>query len=113
MGSCDSNCFWFTFDPTSNPTPSVAYRYDDIKNNRDLWIAYLGVTVFGFFQWTSDANNNFFPDEIADDLNEPVSSIVFISIDVPPTAAPTGSPTRCPSTQPTSAPTSKPTVSVR
>ncbi len=72
MGSCDSNCFWFTFDPTSNPTPSVAYRYDDIKNNRDLWIAYLGVTVFGFFQWTSDANNNFFPDEIADDLNDDV-----------------------------------------
>ena len=72
MGSCDSNCFWFTFDPTSNPTPSVAYTYNDIKNNRDLWIAYLGVSVFGFFQWTSDANNIFFPDEIADELNDDV-----------------------------------------
>ncbi|MGB0791532.1 MAG: hypothetical protein ACPGQG_03300, partial [Candidatus Thalassarchaeaceae archaeon] len=72
MGSCVSNCFWFTFDPTSNPTPSVAYTYNDIKNNRDLWIAYLGVSAFGFFQWTSDANNNFFPDEIADELNDDV-----------------------------------------
>jgi len=72
LGSCDSNCFFFTFDPTSNPSPSVAYTYLDIKHNRDLWIAYLGVTQFGFFQWTSDANNNFFPDEIADELNDDV-----------------------------------------
>ena len=72
LGSCDSNCFWFTFDPQSNPAPSVAYTYDDIKNNRDLWIAYLGVTVFDFFVWSADSNNNFFPDEIADELNDDV-----------------------------------------
>ena len=69
-GKCDNNCFYFTFDPQSNPTPSVAYTYNQIKNNRDLWIAYLGVTEFQFFQWTSDVNNNFFPDEIADELDD-------------------------------------------
>ena len=57
-------------DPQSNPTSSVAYTYNQIKNNRDLWIAYLGVTEFQFFQWTSDVNNNFFPDEIADELDD-------------------------------------------
>tara|TARA_B100000029_G_scaffold505613_2_gene586599 strand:- start:966 stop:8855 length:7890 start_codon:yes stop_codon:yes gene_type:complete len=72
QGSCTSNCYWFTFDPSSNAAPSVAYTYNDMKNNRDLWIAYLGVTVFNFFQWTSDANNNFFPDEIADELNDDI-----------------------------------------
>jgi len=70
--SCDSNCFWFTFDPTSNPSPSVAYTYSEMKHNRDLWIAYLGVTQFGFFQWTSDNNGDFFPNEIADELSDDV-----------------------------------------
>ena len=70
--ACNSNCFYFTFDPSSNPTPSVAYTYNEIRNNRDLWIAYLGVTQFNFFQWSTDANGNFFPDEIADELNDDV-----------------------------------------
>ena len=72
LGSCDMNCFYFTFGPSSNPTPMVAYTYADMKHKRDLWIAYLGVEYVGFFEWTSDVNNNFFPDEIADHLNDDV-----------------------------------------
>jgi hypothetical protein len=68
--SCTANCFYFTFDPTSNPTPTVAYTYDEMKNNRDLWIAYLGVTRFGFFEWSTDADGDLFPNEIADELND-------------------------------------------
>ena len=69
---CQSNCFWFTFDPTSNPTPSSAVSYQEISNNRDLWITYIGIGQNGgnLFQWTSDANNNFFPDELGDLLND-------------------------------------------
>ena len=70
--SCQSNCFWFTFDPTSNPAPSSAVSYEDMSNNRDLWITYIGIGQNGgnLFQWTSDVNNNFFPDELGDLLND-------------------------------------------
>ena len=69
--ACESNCFWFTFDPGSNPAPSVAVTYNDIRNNRDLWIAYIGLNR-GLFQWTADPNANLFPDEVADELNDDV-----------------------------------------
>ncbi len=78
LGSCDLNCYFFTFDPTSNPTPSVAYSYPEVKHNRDLFIAWLGTSGFQsigaqpFFQWTSDNNGNFLPDEIADFLDDDV-----------------------------------------
>ena len=79
--SCDSNCFHFTFDPQSNPAPSIAipyttsytgddtdnWRYAQMKDNRDLWIAYVGLSL-GLFNWNADLNGNFFPDEIADAL---------------------------------------------
>ena len=66
---CDNNCFWFTFDPGSNPAPSAAVTYNEIKNNRDLWIAYVGLNR-GLFNWNSDANGNLFPDEVADRLDD-------------------------------------------
>jgi len=66
---CETHCFWFTFDPGSNPAPSVAVNYNAIKNNRDLWIAYVGLSR-GLFQWTSDPNANLFPDEVADQIND-------------------------------------------
>ena len=80
--ACESNCFWFTFDPGSNPAPTIAIPYStmspihedqtgefnvQMKNNRDLWIAYIGLN-FGLFQWTADVNANLFPDEVADYL---------------------------------------------
>jgi plastocyanin len=69
--TCNKNCFWFTFDPGSNPSPSSAVTYNQIANNRDLWIAYVGLN-YGFFQWNSDSNANWFPDEKADLLNNDV-----------------------------------------
>ena len=69
QNDCDSNCFWFTFDPGSNPSPSAAVTYNEIKNNRDLWIAYVGLNR-GLFSWNSDANGNLFPDEVADRLDD-------------------------------------------
>jgi plastocyanin len=68
---CSDNCWWFTFDPGSNPTPTAAVTYDDIRNNRDLYIAYVGLNK-GLFQWTADSNANLFPDEVADLLNDDV-----------------------------------------
>ena len=75
--SCTSNCFHFTFNPQSNPPPSIAVPYTttgepsitnpQMKNNRDLWLAYVG-TKKNLFQWTSDPNGNLFPDELADHL---------------------------------------------
>ena len=72
--SCENNCFWFTFDPQSNPSPSVAVTYNQMRNNRDLWIAYVGIghNGTGLFPWTADPNNNFFPDEIGDLLQNDV-----------------------------------------
>ncbi len=69
--TCNKNCFWFTFDPGSNPSPTAAVSYNQIKNNRDLFIAYIGLNN-GLFQWTADSNANFFPDEVADLLNNDV-----------------------------------------
>ena len=69
QNDCDGHCFWFTFDPGSNPAPSAAVTYNEIKNNRDLWIAYVGLTR-GLFNWNSDANGNLFPDEVADRLDD-------------------------------------------
>ncbi len=76
--TCENNCFYFTFDPGSNIPPSVAVTYNDIKNNRDLWIAYVGLNGAAvnnnqaLFQWTSDPNANLFPDELADLLDDDV-----------------------------------------
>ena len=69
--TCNKNCYWFTFDPGSNPSPSSAVTYNQIANNRDLWIAYVGLK-FGFFQWNADSNANWFPDEKADLLNNDI-----------------------------------------
>ncbi|MFL2963067.1 MAG: hypothetical protein ACJZ46_02360 [Candidatus Thalassarchaeaceae archaeon] len=66
---CSSNCWWFTFDPGSNPVPTAAVTYNDIKHNRDLYIAYVGLNN-NLFQWTSDGNANLFPDELADRIND-------------------------------------------
>ncbi|MDP7092253.1 MAG: hypothetical protein QF448_05555, partial [Candidatus Thalassarchaeaceae archaeon] len=49
--------------------PSAAVTYNEIKNNRDLWIAYVGLNR-GLFSWNSDANGNLFPDEVADRLDD-------------------------------------------
>ena len=69
--TCNKNCFHFTFDPQSGVSPTAAVTYNQMKDNRDLWIAYIGLS-FGFFQWTADSNANFFPDERADLLNNDV-----------------------------------------
>ena len=69
--TCNRNCFWFDFFGNQDVGPSAAVSYDQIKDNRDLWIAYVGVNN-GLFQWTSDGNANMFPDEVADLLNNDV-----------------------------------------
>ena len=69
--TCNKNCFWFDFFGNQDIGPSAAVTYNQIKNNRDLWIAYVGIN-FGFFSWNSDGNANMFPDEHADLLNNDV-----------------------------------------
>ena len=69
--TCNKNCFWFDFNGNQDVGPSSAVSYVDIKDNRDLWIAYVGVNR-GLFQWGADSNANMFPDEIADLLNNDV-----------------------------------------
>ena len=69
--TCNKNCFWFDFFGNQDIGPSSAVTYNQIKNNRDLWIAYVGIN-FGFFSWNSDGNANMFPDEHADLLNNDV-----------------------------------------
>ncbi|MCH1592095.1 MAG: hypothetical protein L7R66_03780, partial [Candidatus Thalassarchaeaceae archaeon] len=69
--TCNKNCFWFDFNGNQDIGPSSAVSYVDIKDNRDLWIAYVGVNR-GLFQWGDDPNGNMFPDEIADLLNNDV-----------------------------------------
>ena len=67
---CDFACWHFDFNPDT-PGPTSAVTYDQIKNNRDLYTAYVGIN-FGFFQWTNDVNGNLFPDELADLLDNDV-----------------------------------------
>ena len=69
--TCNKNCFWFDFFGNQDVGPSSAVSYNQIKDNRDLWIAYVGVNN-GLFQWNSDGNANMFPDEVADLLNNDV-----------------------------------------
>jgi plastocyanin len=69
--TCTKNCFWFDFFGNQDVGPSAAVTYNQIKNNRDLWVAYVGVN-YGLFQWNSDGNANMFPDEVADLLNNDV-----------------------------------------
>jgi len=71
QNQCLNLCWYFTFDPGSNPSPTAAVSYSEIKNNRDLYIAYVGLNR-GLFQWTADSNANLFPDEMADMLNDDV-----------------------------------------
>ena len=68
--SCDENCFHFDFT-TDTPDPTAAVTYEQMKNNRDLFTAWIGIN-FGLFQWTSDQNANMFPDEVADLLDNDV-----------------------------------------
>ena len=69
--TCNKNCFWFDFFGNQDIGPSSAVTYNQMKDNRDLWIAYVGIN-FGFFSWNTDSNGNMFPDEDADLLNNDV-----------------------------------------
>ena len=69
--TCNKNCFWFDFNGNQDVGPSSAVSYVDIMDNRDLWIAFVGVNR-GLFQWGADSNANMFPDEVADLLNNDV-----------------------------------------
>ena len=61
------SCWHFEF----NGQVTAAVTYDQIANNRDLMIAWLGLGQ-GLFNWNADVNGNFFPDEYADLLNDSV-----------------------------------------
>ena len=61
------SCWHFEF----NGQVTAAVTYDQIANNRDLMIAWLGLGQ-GLFNWNADINGNFFPDEYADLLNDSV-----------------------------------------
>ncbi|WP_283644230.1 hypothetical protein, partial [Marinovum algicola] len=66
--TCQQNCFHFDFLGPGDAGPSSAVNYNQMKDNRDLWTAYVGINN-GLFQWVSDSNANLFPDEVADLLN--------------------------------------------
>ncbi len=69
--TCQQNCFHFDFLGPGDAGPSSAVNYNQMKDNRDLWTAYVGIN-YGLFQWVSDSNANLFPDEVADLLNNDV-----------------------------------------
>ena len=69
--TCETQCWHFDFLGQGDAGPSAAVNYNQMKDNRDLYTAWVGIT-FGFFQWTADSNANLFPDEIADLLNNDV-----------------------------------------
>ena len=69
--TCQTQCWHFDFLGQGDAGPSAAVNYNQMKDNRDLYTAYVGIN-YGFFQWQSDGNANLFPDEVADLLNNDV-----------------------------------------
>jgi len=63
----EASCWHFEF----NGQTSAAVTFDEINHNRDLMIAWRGLSA-GLFNWNADINGNFFPDEYADMLNDSV-----------------------------------------
>ena len=55
----------------SGRRPQLSRIHVEIIDNRDLWIAFVGVNR-GLSKWGADSNANMFPDEVADLLNNDV-----------------------------------------
>mgnify|MGYP001214008221 FL=1 len=69
--TCENKCYHFDFLQEGDAGPSAAVSYNQMRDNRDLFTAWVGIN-FNLFNWNSDSNANLFPDEVADLLNNDV-----------------------------------------
>ena len=59
-GPVTRNCFWFDFNGNQDVGPNQWLSYVEIMDNRDLWIAFVGVNR-GLFQWGLTQTQTCFP----------------------------------------------------